>query len=110
MRTILVCLAALPSVAHSETLYLEYEGTVTSADPAPWWSYAPGDSVKGLAKICADLAPDRDPSPLVGQYIATGTDFVLSNAGLAMARRGINADVVVVDPQGYEIRRDADRH
>ena len=110
MRRIFAALAALAAVpqlseAQTLTLFLEYEGTVEAVEPSPYWSYEPGDRVKGVVKIHPLLAPpDRRPATFAGDYVTGGTtnDFVVSK--LVRGSRITDALHVNVGPLGLADR------
>jgi hypothetical protein len=70
-------------------------------DPAPWWSYEPGDLVKGLVKIHPDLAPtpvvfgNRRADYSSGQF---GPDWVASK----LVQGSRHSDAAVID-DGIEV-------
>src|SRR5688572_6373194 len=87
MRTMFAALAAIPLLAEAQPVIVEYEGTVESVDPAPYWSFSVGDSIKGIVEIYPLLAPpDRHPANWAGSYVSGGpvenfvvSDFVTGN-------------------------------
>ena len=97
--------AALPLTSKAQTLFLEYEGTVDTVQSSPYWSYKPGDRVKGVVKIYPSLAPpDRRPAPDWADYVTGGptNNFVVSKFGIG--NRNEDAMHIQVGSLGQEDR------
>src|SRR5262245_55902943 len=85
MKALFAALVVLPLLgAEAETpqipLYLQYEGTVKTVESSPYWSFSPGDRVKGVVTIYPSLAPpDRYPIDSYAAYSSGGpSDFIVS--------------------------------
>ena len=93
MKALYAALIALPLLrAEAQTpqipLHLQYEGTVKTVESSPYWSYSPGDRVKGVVTIYPSLAPpDLRPTDSFADYSSGGpSDFIVSE--FVMGNRG----------------------
>jgi hypothetical protein len=105
MRTMFVALVALPLLAEAQPVIVEYEGTVESVEPSPYWDFSPGDSVKGVVRLYPLLAPpDRRPADWWGDYVTGGPseNFVVSD--LVTGSRHGDAVHLLVGSLGQEDR------
>ena len=103
METMFVALVLI--LAEAQPVIVEYEGTVESVEPSPYWDFSPGDSVKGVVKLYPLLAPpDRRPADWWGDYVTGGPseDFVVSD--FVTGNRHEDAIHVLVGSLGQEDR------
>jgi len=98
MRTLFAALVLLPLTSEAQPVFVQYEGTVESAEPSPYWNFSPGDRVKGVVRLYPLLAPpDRRPADWWGDYVSGGptADFVVSDFTTGLARHDDSVHLTV---------------
>jgi hypothetical protein len=98
-KSLVAALLCAPLAAGAQTLFVEYEGTVSSIDRGPLAevpSYSVGDAIRGTLTIDAARAPsDEVDNRQIGRYYggSPGIDFILGPRDPAEIG---SADLVVV--------------